>query len=236
MKTVTATLTFAIFLILAVTPAVHGGMVFDKRLIEINAGPEDEVVTAEFKFRIEGEDPVKIKEYEAACNCLSAEISEGGKLEWKPRESGTIKGRFEIRTFTGTVDKYIMLRIEGQPYPEKLTVRVTIPILFEVQPQSLFWDLNGEAKPQSFKIAVKHDKPIRITEISGTNEQFQHELKTIRDGWEYELVVTPTTVATRAFGLLRIRNDCEFKRHQSAQAFVVVRRGAAGPLPAPKGG
>ncbi len=222
---------------IAMVGPLAGEMVFEKSLVEINAQPDDEVVSAEFRFMVKGKEPVTITEYEAACNCLSAEISDGGKLVWKPGQSGVIRGKFRMGTFKGTVDKHIILRIAGRPRPIKLTVRVNIPVLFDLQPPTLFWELDGNAGPQSFKIAVKRDKPIKIMEITGTNDQFEHELKTIRDGWEYEIVVTPKQVTTRAFGLLRIRTDCEIKKHQTAQGFVVVRRPrpAAPPAAAPAG-
>ena len=209
---------------MAMVPALQGQMVFEKNLIEVQAKPDDEVVSAEFRFTVQGENPVTITEYEAACSCLSAEISEGGKLVWKPGETGVVRGKFKMGTFKGTVDKLIVLRIQGRARPLKLTVRVNIPVLFDLHPPTLFWDLNGEAKAQSFKIKVKHDKPIKITGITGTNDQFEHEARTIKEGWEYEIVVTPKNVTQRAFGLLRIRTDCKIKKHQSSQGFLVVRR------------
>ena len=216
-------------LALVTVPALYGQMIFEKSLIEVQAKPDDELVSAAFHFTIQGKDPVTITEYEAACSCLSAEISEGGKLVWKPCEKGVVRGKFKMGTFKGTVDKHIVLRIKGRARPLTLTVRVNIPVLFNIEPPTLFWDLNGPPQPKSFKIKVKHDKPIKITEISGTNEQFTHEVKTIKEGWAYEIVVTPKTVAKRAFGLLRIRTDCEFKKHQSCQGFLVVRRPKPGP-------
>lgn len=210
--------------LIALMSTLHGGMVFEKRLIEVHAAPDADLVTAEFSFRVDGDRPVTITEYEAACSCLSAEISDGGRLVWKPGERGMVRGLFKMGTFKGTVDKHIVLRLKDQPHPETLTVRVHIPVLFELEPQTLFWDLSGKAEAQSFKIKVNHDKPIHIKDLSCTNEQFGYELKTVKDGWEYEIEVTPKSVATRAFGMLRIRTDCEFERHQSAQAFVVVRQ------------
>ncbi len=219
-------------LLIVAIPGLHGQMVFEKQLVEVQGKPDDNIVTAEFPFTIKGDQPITIKQYEAVCSCLAAEISEDGKLVWKPGEKGTVKGIFKMGTFKGTVDKLIVLRLAEQAAPVKLTVRVHIPVLVEIDPPTLFWDLEGEAKPQKFQIKVKHDKPIKITDISGTNEQFGHEFKTIKEGREYEVVVTPKTVRTRAFGLLRIRTDCEFKNHQSVQGFLVVRR----PKPVPPAG
>lgn len=208
----------------AAITAVNAQMVFDTKFMEVKAAPDDETVTADFPFTIKGSDPVTIAEYDAPCSCLEAKISDGGKLTWKPGETGTVKGIFRIGKLPAVVDKEILLRFKGERLPVKLTIRLHSPILFEVSPPTLFWDQGGEGGAQVFKIKVNHDKPIKITEISGTNEQFDHEVKTIKEGWEYELTVTPKSVKDRAFGMIRIRNDSEYKRHQSASAYVVIRR------------
>lgn len=211
-----------VILISAFAPVVHGQMVFDQKFVQLKSEPDTDLVTAVFPFTIKGDKPVTITEYEAACSCLSAEISDGGKLVWKPGETGVVKGLFKMGTFRGTVEKKIVLRYKSQQ-PEVLVVRVDIPILFELSPPTIFWDQNGPGDPQSFKIKVNHDKPIKITDVTLTNDQFDHEVKTIKDGWEYEVVITPKSVADREFGVVRIRNDCEFKLHDSVQGFVVIK-------------
>ena len=205
-----------------------GQLVFKTKFVSLKSNPDSDLVTAEFPFEIKGEKPVTITEYEAACSCLSAEISDGGKLVWKPGEKGTVKGLFKMGRFKGVVDKKIVLRFKGQKH-EVLTVRVDIPILFEMTPQSLFWDQHGDGKPKSFKIKVNHDKPIKILDITGTNDQFDHKLKVLKDGWEYEVEVTPKSVQGREFGVLRVQNDCEHKLHASVQGFVVVKPAARQP-------
>ncbi len=209
---------------LALSGAASGALVFERKMAEVEADPGVDKLTVEFPFTVTGDKPVRIIEYEASCSCLEAKISGGGKLVWKPGESGTVMGIFEMGTFKGTVEKPILLRVEGQPGPVRLSVRVHIPVLVEVDPVTLFWDQGGAGDSKVIKIKVNHEEPIHVTEVSGTNPQFSHELKKIRDGREYELVVTPKTVERRAFGLLRIRTDSDYRRHQSYQAYVVVRR------------
>jgi len=212
-------------------PVLYGQFSFEKKLIELDVPPETDRLSVEFSFTIKGEGAVTIKEYESGCSCLSAEISEGGKLTWKPGEKGVVKGNFKLGTIKGTIEKEIVLRISGELSPIRLKVRLHIPELFKIEPPTLFWDLNGPGKAQTFKVMVKHSKPIKITDIACTNEQFAYEVKTLVEGQSYEVKVTPKTVAQRAFGLLRIRNDCEFKKHQSAQAFMVVRTPRVQPIP-----
>lgn len=212
-------------------PSLYGQFSFEKKMIELSLSPETDRLSVDFPFTVKGKKAVTIKEYESACSCLSAEISNGGKLTWQPGESGVVKGNFKLGTIKGTIEKEIILRIEGEPKPVRLMARLHIPELFKIEPPTLFWDLNGDGEAQTFKVVVKHDKPIKIKEIAGTNDQFGYELKTIEEGKSYEVKVTPKTVQSRAFGLLRIRNDCEFKKHQSAQAFMVVRTPKVEPLP-----
>ncbi len=216
--------------ILLVFPvASFGQFVFEKREIAMKLPPDQDRLSVEFPFTVKGKVPITIREYKAACSCLSAEISENGKLTWNPGEKGIVRGNFKLGTIKGKIEKKIVLNIAGEAAPLVLTTKLDIPHLFAIEPPTLFWDLNGEAKPQKFRVKVNHDEAIRITDISGTNEQFDYKLKVVKPGWEYEVSVTPVHVRERAFGLLRVKNDCRFKKHASAQAFMVVRVPKAGP-------
>ncbi len=210
-------------ILLVLPPACFGQFVFERSEVVMKLPPDQDRLSVEFPFTVKGESPVTIKDYKAACSCLSAEISENGKLTWKPGEKGVVRGNFKLGTIKGKIEKKIVLSIAGEAAPLVLTTKLEIPHLFAIAPPTLFWDLEGEAKSQKFKVKVNHDEAIRITDISCTNEQFNYELKVVKPGWEYEVEVTPKHVKARAFGLLRLRNDCKFKKHASAQAFMVVR-------------
>ncbi|PQJ28745.1 hypothetical protein [Rubritalea profundi] len=62
------------------------------------------------------------------------------------------------------------------------------------------------------------------TKIASTNNNFTTELKTIRDGWEYELIVTAKDTSNTSFGILKITTDSTVSRFRRTQAFVHVRR------------
>ena len=217
--------------------ALPARLAFEKSLIERTVRPDQEVVSVDFAFKVVGDAVVEIAEYDAPCSCLEAKISDNGKLRWNPGESGVVKGVFNLGTFTGTVNKMIVLRMKGEAKPSvKLTLRLHIPEILKITPaRSIFWDQGGKAETKVFKISVDSEEPVKIVDVSGTNEQFGIELKTLKDGWEYELVVTPKTVDERAFGLIRIRTDSKYKKHQRYQCFAVVRRPSAPRLATPGG-
>jgi hypothetical protein len=207
------------------TVASPAQLVFKEKLKELTVTPDMETATVDFPFTV-GPNGAEITAFDAPCTCLEAKISDNGKLVWKPGEKGVVKGLFSMGNLKGKTDKMIVLRMKSPTLPiVKLVLRLNIPELVKITPgPTLFWDQGGKADTKTFKLTVQHDEPIHIVDTSGTNENFAFELKTIRKGWEYELVVTPKSLVNRAFGLIRIRTDSEFAKHQRYQCFVVVRR------------
>lgn len=215
----------ALVVLAAFTVTCPAQLVFEKSLKELKVTPDMETASVDFPFTV-GPKGAEILAFDAPCTCLEAKISDNGKLVWKAGEKGVVKGLFSMGNLKGKTDKMIVLRMKSPTAPlVKLTLRLDIPELLKIEPgPTLFWDQGGKAEAKSFKLTVDHSKPIHIIDTSGTNENFAFELKTIRKGWEYELVVTPKSVVNRAFGLIRIRTDSEFAKHQRYQCFVVVRK------------
>jgi hypothetical protein len=202
----------------------RGGLVFPETLKQVEAPADARSITTDFEFTNSGDKPVKIRHYDAACSCMSVQAKDS-KLQYGPGEKGVIRTVFDLGNFAGTVDKVAAIWLEGDrdDAPSiRLTVRVKIPELVKLETKTLRWALGGAATPQSLKILIQHDKPIKITKVSGTNENFRHELVTVRDGLEYEIKVTPANLATPGIGILRIDTDCEIARHKVQQAFLVV--------------
>ncbi|MDE0826198.1 MAG: hypothetical protein OSA48_05250 [Akkermansiaceae bacterium] len=212
---------------LGMIPAV-AQLEFSKTVMEVKAGPEQDEIRVEFPFVV-GEKGAEIADYDAPCTCLEARISDNGRLKWKPGEKGAVQGIFKMGNFRGKLDKMIVMRMKGGEEPlVKLTVKMELPTLLEIEPKTLFWNQGEKPKSLSFKLTVNHDKPIHIVGTSGTNEQFPFEVKTIKDGWEYEIVVTPESLEERGFGLLRIKTDSKFAKHKSYQGFMAIRRAGSG--------
>ncbi|RCL33699.1 MAG: DUF1573 domain-containing protein [Verrucomicrobia bacterium] len=210
-------------LLLMGSSCLFGELAFETNEISMSLPPDKDRLSVEFPFKVKGAKPVTIKEYQAACSCLSAEISGNGKLTWHPGESGVVRGNFKLGTIKGAIEKKIVITLEGETVPIVLTAKLEIPDLFSIDPPTLFWDLDGRGDTQTFKVSVNHETDIMVTELTCTNEQFKYELKVIKPGREYQVAVTPVHVKERAFGLLRIKNDCEFKKYSSVQGFMVVR-------------
>lgn len=204
------------------------GLTFTKNKISITVKPDAQMVSIPFEFENKTKRLIKIARYDSSCSCVSARVAEPlGKMAYQPGEKGKIIVDFELGSFSGNVEKTLLLWTtdDGPNSPSSvLTTAITIPVLFEVTPTTLFWDQNGKMAPQTIKLKVNNDKPIHILSHSGTNNNFPYQLKTIREGWEYEIVVMPQSVTTMGMGLIKLTTDSTIPRYKRQQAFVCVRR------------
>ena len=216
---------FALFLSMA---AASAEMVFESKLVEITVKPGQKVVTGNFPFEIKN-GPAAVVNYDAKCTCLAARLEplnpdRSVKLVWKEGEKGRVMTQFDTSRFLGTVEKAIELNLEGQKEPTILTVRIHVPELVKMEPSSLKWDKGGKAGEKVMKITIHHDKPIRIVKHVGNNDKiFPYKFVTIRDGWEYEIRITPTDTAESGIGMISLTTDCKFPRFKRAAAYAVIR-------------
>lgn len=217
------------FLCLVATPLLAaGGFTFESERVEVTVKPDAKMVSIPFEFTNKTDRPLTIARYDSACSCISARVTRPlGKMTYKPGEKGQIMVDFELGSFSGFQKKTLLLWTKDDPAQKPSTVltsAITIPELFKITPKTMFWDLNGPQMPKAIRIKVDHDQPIHIRSHAGSNDNFPYTVKTIRDGWEYEVVVTPQATDTPGMGILKFTTDSPIKRYQRQQAFVSVRR------------
>lgn len=220
--------------IMSALAAWAAGLDFTRTLVEIHAAADAEKVTAEFEFANRSEKPVVIRKYDAACaSCVGLRVKDG-KLRYEPGESGLILADFKLGNQAGAVDNSVALWLDDDPEERpsvRLTVRVHIPVLVEVEPKTLRWDLGGEATPKTIAIRIHDEKPVRVKSVTSSSPNFSAELKEIEEGKHYELVVTPGDMSTPGLGIMRIETDSPLEKFRTQQAFVVISKPVATPSP-----
>jgi len=211
---------------LALATAASAGLEFSETLREIRAPVDVSKVTAEFTFTNGGDKPVSIRKYDSGCSCIGLRVKDG-KLSYAPGESGLLQADFELGNYSGSVDKVIALWLDNDPDSQpshRLTVRVHIPVIVELEPKTLKWALDGDLAPQTIHIRIHDERAIRVTAVTSSSPAFKPVLKTIEEGKRYELVVTPAKTDTPGLGILRIETDSESPKHRLQQAFAVIRK------------
>jgi hypothetical protein len=141
---------------------------------------------------------------------------------YAPGASGKLDVIFKLGSFTGYQKKALTV-ITGEKRT-RLEVGVQIPNVITITPDIAEWYVGEDPAPKSFKVLVEHPDPIRITEVICKRAEFSHQLKTIKAGREYEIVLTPKSTGTALLGMLQISTDCKIPKHQRQMAFFAISR------------
>ena len=207
-------------------------MVFENKTVGVVVEPGQNLAMGLFPFKIVGEDE-RIVKADAFCTCLTPQVPLGSdrapKLNWKVGEKGVIKGRFETKQFLGTVEKSIKIFLAGRDEPTILNFQVVIPELIKLTPSTLKWSKGGVADERVVRITINHDKPIKILSDMGNNDKiFPYQLKTIKEGWEYEIRLKPTSTEKPGMGMISLRTDSPFPRFKRRVLYAVVQPKVSG--------
>lgn len=217
---------FALWISLAA--ALQAGKLdFKSPVKEINAAADAQTVTADFEFTNRSGKTVVISNYEASCSCMTVQIKDA-KTRYENGESGVVRATFDMGNFSGDVDKVVTLWLDGEkqsgePSVQLLT-KVHIPVLVGLNPKTVAWEIGEKPTTKVIKILMKDQKPINVRNVQSTSQGFKYEWKAIKEGWHYELSITPASTEKPAIGIFRIETDCAIKKHRTQQCFASVRK------------
>ena len=193
---------------------------FESKVVELKAKPSDKQLDAEFTFKNNGKEPVEVTSVKVGCSCLSGVTD---KKVYAPGESGKVAVVFTLGSFTGYQKKGLTVTTADQK-STRLEVGVQIPAVITITPEIVEWFVGDQPEPKTFKVLVDHPDPIEILQVSCKREGFTHELKTVKAGREYEIVLTPDSTAKAMLGLLRVETDCKIPKHKTQLAFFAISR------------
>ena len=211
-------------LLLAASLPARAGLEFESTVLTRTARASDNEVSGEFKFKVTGEKTVTIKDIASYCSCLKA-VTKGDKMEYKPGEEGVVQVAFQLGSFEGEVTKQVDILSDDAAHPEiQLGVKVTIPAVFKMEPESVRWDVGEEAKPKTIRITVLDEKEIAVTALESSRENMAASLKEVKKGREYEVTLTPKTTTDPMLGILRVETNAPYPRFQKRLLFFSVTK------------
>lgn len=221
----TTCLTTCLATCLATAGLASGGLTFEETKLEFHPKPGDTHVVADFPFRNDGEAPVRIVKYDAACTCMAVTVA-GGKLEYAPGDVGTVRATFRLAGYQGTTDRVVAIWLYGdQPASPSasLTVRAHIPQLVVIDPKNVTWDLNSDPEPKTISIRIDPSVEMNVTGVRSSSELFDVELVTEEAGRSYKLVILPKRTESPGIAAIQIQTDSDIESLRMHTVFGVVR-------------
>lgn len=216
-------------------PLVAGTLKFDESKKEITVANDQKSATVDFTFKNEGSDVVLIEKNASDCPCAAVGVKDS-KLAYKPGESGTIRIVFDLGKVPETADKLVSIYLKGdsENHPSiDLTTRVIVPVVVELEPRSVFWDVGGKPEAKTVKVTMNDSEPVKILSLTSSDPNFKQELKTIEDGKKYEVVITPISTEKAGMAVLQVETDSKTDNRRTHSLYMLVRQPQP-PVPAAK--
>jgi Protein of unknown function (DUF1573) len=216
----------SLFVLVPLVGANADALAFENKTVEVTAKPGTEQVTLVFAFENKSGETIEIERQASPCGCIKAEIKDG-KMTYAPGDKGEVTAFFKIGNLQGTVSKNVVIWQKGDKATAPsviLTAVIEIPERVSITPKSLTWKTGGENDAKTLTIRVNEGEAIRVTGVVTTNNHFAPQLKTITDGREYEITITPKDTREAGFAILKITTDSQNPRFNRLQGFATIHR------------
>jgi hypothetical protein len=203
--------------------AAFGQLAFGNTLVDKKVDPSEEKLEVRFPFKNSQDKAVSVTKIETSCGCLQATVD---KKVLEPGESGIVTGIFSVGARTGKYEKALHVKtlLDGKESSQELRVRVEVPVVMEVVPQLVSWEVGEALEPKTIVVTVRREEAIRVKEVHCSRKGFTCEIRELQEGKVYRLDVTPESTETALMGIIRIETDCEISKHRRQLAFFSVKR------------
>lgn len=194
--------TLVIALLLVVN--VSAGLEWKETEATLEVHPVQVAATALFAFANNGQQTITIETVDVSCSCLAPSLS---RQVFRPGEKGEVGIRFNLEERTGPQRKKATV-VTHDGKREELWVSVEIPKLYTVSPVMMTWPEGSKRMPKTARLLNPNPQPIKLLHADSSHKDVAVELKAVRDGFEYEVLVAPTPAASNARSVVRIQPEC----------------------------
>ena len=175
----------------AATDAAAPHIQFDSLIYDFGKVGSSELVKHSFTFTNTGKSTLEIIDVRPGCGCTTAGTWDK-KVE--PGKTGVIPLQFNSAGFGGPVTKQATVTC-NDPSSSNLVLQIrgTVWKPIDIQPTMAFFNIPSESETnetRTVRIVSNMDEPVTVSDLQLSNANFRAELKTVKAGKEYELVVT----------------------------------------------
>jgi hypothetical protein len=187
-----------IMCLLAVT--AYGNLEWEQKDVTLTVYPTQVSSNAVFRFSNTGNSPVTIKDVRVDCGCLSPALT---RRTYAPGEKGELCVRFDLRDRTGPQRKGVVVwTTEGED--SKLFIECDIPEAFSFESKMILWPKGDQDKTKTIKLVNPNTTPIKLLSLTSSHAELPAQLKTVREGFEYEVVISNKTTSANTRSVIRI--------------------------------
>lgn len=204
----------ALLMLVLSTLAARAELAFDQTAIELQPSLLDREILAEFRFRNDSKQVVKVLGLSSSCGCTAVSAD---KTSYAPGERGIVRGVFTIGDRIGLQQKSIFVDTD-HPGRIHLQFSALIPNWAELDPRILKWMPSDERKPKSL-LAKVADGQIRLT-ATASAPALDVSIEPTEVAQVFRLIVTPKAQKLRA--VVTIKGEYPGGISKLASVFISV--------------
>jgi hypothetical protein len=192
-------------------------------------------VRHDFIFTNTGKALLEISNVQTSCGCTTAGA---WSRQIQPGETGIIPIQFQTSSYGGAVVKTVTVTCNDPDHrASALQIKGTVWKPIDVIPQLAVFDLPSDTTTNVTKvlrIINNQEIPVTLSAPESDNPAFAAELKTIRPGVEFQLVIKalPPFTAGNTRSVISLRTSLTNEMVITASAFVIAQRARQSAVPA----
>lgn len=192
---------FLCILMMALT--AEGRVEWEKKEVTLAVHPTQLAADAVFEFTNTGDEPVSFSGVKVTCGCL---VAKPLNPSYAPGEKGRLIVTLNLKNRYGRQHKKLIAHT-GDGQSTELTVSAEIPRAFTLKSPLIRWKKGDESTEKTITLRNPNAMPIKLLSITSTSEFLPAEFKTIREGYEYEVVVFRKPGADDVRAIIRISTE-----------------------------
>lgn len=192
-----------ILLLLLGTATAGARIAWKQTETTLQVHPTQTSVDAVFEFTNTGDESLSFSNIEITCGCL---VAKPLKPSYAPGETGELVIVLNLQNRYGKHQKAVFAHTpDGQK--TELTISADIPRAYTFGSPLITWNKGDDSPEKRVVLRNPNAIPIQLLSITSSNKLLPAEFKTIRDGFEYEVVVQRMPGAVNARAVIRIQPE-----------------------------
>lgn len=191
---------------------------------KVNSG---ELVKHSFVFTNTGTATLQILDVRPGCGCTTAGTWD---KQVEPGKTGSIPLQFNSANFSGTVVKSATVTC-NDPAQTNITLQIkgTVWKPIDVSPTMAVFNVSSETQTNEsrvVRIVNNLEEPLELSDLVSTNPTFKAELKTVKPGKEFELLITasPPFTGPSIVAPVTMKTSSPKMSNINVTAYVVVQQ------------
>lgn len=174
---------------------------------------ETDVLEGHYEFVNTGSFPVSLQSARFAKK--GGRVILPGVRTVRPGQSALLEYRIPLDRKTGEFERTIRVKTDAaRDNQQELVLKFTVPELVTVEPKILSWMPDEDhALPKVLTVVAGSDRPVKVLKAESLRGFFDVKVKPVKDGREYQVIVTPKTA-----GKIKAEYEVKWKKEEAERA------------------